>query len=113
MDIEVNKENYEEKVIKSDAPIVVDFWGPQCGPCFALMPIIEQLAEEHKNYFRLIKIDASRNRRLCMDLRLLSLPGFIFYRGGREVGRLTGNKVSTEALRDAIRRFVKGEEVPS
>lgn len=111
MAIEINKENYQEQVVEHTMPTVVDFWGPKCVRCLELMPTMEAIAEENKENIRLVKVDASKNRRLCMGLRLLSLPAFIFYRDGKEVGRLTGNDLSEDDLRDAVKKFAAGEEV--
>ena len=63
MDVDINKDNYQQVVVESGTPTLVDFWGPQCSRCFALMPAVEKLAEEKKGQLRLIKIDASKNRK--------------------------------------------------
>jgi thioredoxin 1 len=110
MDLEVNKDNYEEVVINAGTPTVVDFWGPQCRHCFALMPAMERLAEEHEERMRLIKVDASKNRRLCVNLRLRGLPTFLFYRDGKEKARLAGNQVTEGDLRKAVAELLSGEE---
>jgi len=102
MDLEVNKDNYQELVIDPGIPTVVDFWGPQCKHCFALMPTMEKLAAEHEDRMRLIKVDASKNRRLCVNLRLRALPTYLFYRDGEEKSRLAGDQVTEEDLRKAV-----------
>jgi thioredoxin 1 len=111
MENEVNKDNYQELVVENPVPTVVDFWGPQCARCFQLMPSIEAIAEEKKGQMRLIKIDASKNRRLCMGLRLMSLPAFLFYRDGREVGRLSGDGVTEKELHEAVDRLLASREI--
>jgi thioredoxin 1 len=108
--IEINKENYQQLVVEPGTPTVVDFWGPQCTRCFSLMPAVEKLAEENKESLRLIKIDASKNRRLCLNLRLLSLPGFLFYKDGREVFRLSGNDVTERDLRRTVDSLLAGSK---
>lgn len=113
MEIEINKDNYQQQVVENPSPTLVDFWGPQCGRCFQLMPSVEALAEEKKDQMRLIKIDASKNRRLCMGLRLLSLPAFLFYRDGKEWGRISGNAVTAEDLRQAVEKMLAGGEMSS
>jgi len=109
MDLEVNKDNYQEVVIAPGTPTVVDFWGPQCRHCFALMPAMEKLATEYEDRMRLIKVDASKNRRLCVNLRLRALPTFLFYRGGEEKARLTGDQVTEEDLRKAVAGLLSAE----
>jgi thioredoxin 1 len=102
MSAEVNKDNFQEEVVEPGVPTVVDFWGPRCKACLALNPVVDKLAEEYQGRFRLIKIDASKHRRLCINLRLLSLPTFIFYRDGEEKNRLFGEQVSPQDLKEAV-----------
>lgn len=109
MDIEVNKDNYQELVVDAGIPTVVDFWGPRCERCLQLMPDMERIAEAKGDQLRLIKIDASQNRRLCMNLRLLSLPAFIFYCDGKEVQRLSGDQLTAEDLQNAVDQLVAGK----
>lgn len=111
MGIEINKDNYQQVVVEDPTPTVVDFWGPKCVRCIELMPTMEALAEENKDKMRLIKVDTTGNRRLCMGLRLMSLPAFLFYRGGEEVGRISGNELSEEDLHNAVTKFLAGEEI--
>ena len=106
MDVEVNKENFQQVVVEPGIPTLVDFWGPRCARCFALMPAVEKLAEENKDRLRLIKIDASKNRRLCLNLRLLSLPSFLFYRDGEEKMRLAGNDITEKDLKHAVENLL-------
>ncbi len=98
---EVTKESFEDVVIQSKNPIVIDFWGPQCGPCLALTPKVEQLEKEYKNRIKIAKVEAPKNRRLCLSLKVMSLPTFLFYKDGEEMARLAGN-VNIEGIRGAI-----------
>jgi len=67
MAIEVNSESFEKEVVQSDGPLLVDFWGPQCAPCLALTPQVEDLEKKYKGKPKVTKIDASKNRRLCLN----------------------------------------------
>ena len=111
MEIEINKDNYHDLVKEGPKPTVVDFWGPKCVRCIELMPTMEALAEEHKDEMRLLKVDTTGNRRLCMGLRLMSLPAFLFYRDGEEVGRISGDQITEEDLRHTVEKFLAGEEI--
>lgn len=102
---EIMKETFEEEVIKSEKPVVLDFWGPQCGPCLALMPAIEMLADRYKEQIKIAKVEAPKNRRLCLNMRVLSLPTFLFYKDGNEVERLSGN-ITLKAIEDAIKKML-------
>jgi thioredoxin-like negative regulator of GroEL len=64
MDIEINKDNYQEEIVENPTPTVVDFWGPQCVRCLELMPVIEEIALSKKDAMRLVKIDATKTTKL-------------------------------------------------
>jgi thioredoxin 1 len=97
--IEVNKENFEDEVVKSDIPVVVDLWGPKCGPCLALMPQVEELAAGYENKLKFAKLNVAENRRLCATLRVMGVPTFLFYKGGESVSRLSGDDVTIESIK--------------
>jgi thioredoxin 1 len=101
---EVTKETFEEDVVQADKPVVVDFWGPQCGPCLALMPLIEQLERDNQNAITVVKVEAPKNRRLCLQLQVLSLPTFLFYKDGQEIDRLAGT-VTPLQVKQSIERL--------
>ena len=105
--IEVNGDNFEKEVVQSEEPILVDFWGPQCGPCLALMPHVEKLEEKYEGKLRISKIDASKNRRLCLNLKVMGLPAFLFYKDGEEVNRLTGKNLKIEQIEEGIKRIIE------
>lgn len=108
MEAEVNKDNYQKEVVENPLPTVVDFWGPQCARCLELMPAMEEIGRERKSEMRVVKIDATQNRRLCMGLKLMRLPAFIFYRDGREVGRISGDEITESDLRGAVDKLLSG-----
>ncbi|MDL2317385.1 thioredoxin family protein [Desulfovibrio sp. OttesenSCG-928-A18] len=97
--LEIDKDSFEQEVEKSAQPVVLDFWGPQCGPCLALMPDVEKLAENYAGKVKFAKVNVSGNRRLCIALKVMSVPTFLFYKGGEIVGRLTGDDVTLEAIK--------------
>lgn len=103
---EIGKETFAEEVVKSDKLVVVDFWGPQCVPCLALMPGIEALSEKYGDRLMFAKVEAPKNRRLCLDLRVLALPTFLFYKDGLEVDRIAGNNVTVQVIEDSIQKLL-------
>jgi thioredoxin 1 len=103
---EVGKDTFSTEVIESDRPVVVDFWGPQCGPCLALMPEVAALAEKYGEQVKVTKVEAPKNRRLCLDLKVLALPTFLFYKEGKECGRISGNSVSIQMIEDSIQKML-------
>jgi thioredoxin 1 len=102
---EVNIDTFEKKVMQSEKPVVIDFWGPQCGPCLALMPQIAKLAEKYGESVEIVKVETPKNRRLCLALKVLSLPTILFYHKGKEVARLCNN-VTVESVEKEIKTIV-------
>ena len=102
MAVEVNRDNFEQEVLKSKEPVVVDFWGPQCKPCLALMPAVEELEKDYSGRLKVAKLNAAENRMLCAKLRVMSLPTFVFYKDGVEVNRLVGEHITRDDLVKAI-----------
>ena len=102
----VNKENFEKEVLQSEMPCVVDLWGPQCGPCLALMPDVEKLAESFKGRIKFCKLNVAENRRLVISLRVMAVPTFLFYKGGENIVRLTGDSVSIEKIKEEAEKLV-------
>jgi thioredoxin 1 len=106
MAIEVNTDTFEKEVIQSEVPVLVDFWGPSCTPCLALMPHVEGLGEKHGEKLKISKIDASKNRRLCLNLKVFGLPTFLFYKNGKEVDRLTGGTIGIKDIEASIIKII-------
>ena len=95
----VDKETFEAEVLQSSMPCVVDLWGPQCGPCLALMPEVEKLAEAYEGKLKFCKLNVAENRRLVISLRVMAVPTILFYKGGECVARISGDAVSIEAIK--------------
>ena len=91
---EVDKDTFETEVVGSELPVVVDFWGPQCVPCLALMPNVEEMAARYAGRVKVAKVEAPKNKRLCLGLKVLALPTFLFYKDGKEIERVSGDRVS-------------------
>ena len=100
--LEVDSGTFAQEVLESDKPVVVDFWGPRCGPCLALMPHVENLATARAADVKFVKIDASKNRRLCLELKVMSLPTYLFYKGGQDVARLSGGDIRIQDIEEQL-----------
>ncbi|MGZ3570089.1 MAG: thioredoxin family protein [Thermodesulfobacteriota bacterium] len=107
MAVELNADVFEKEVVQSEIPVLVDFWGPQCVPCLALMPKVEGLAEKYGEKLKITKVDASKNRRLCLNLKVFGLPTFLFYKSGKEVNRLSGNALKIEEIEEAVKKIIE------
>jgi thioredoxin 1 len=106
---ELTAENFEQEVVKSPRPVLVDFWGPQCGPCLALMPQVEALCEKFEGRVKIAKVEAPKSRRLCLNLKVMGLPTFLLFKEGKEVDRLTGN-VTIRLIEDALKKVLGPED---
>ena len=104
--LEVNSATFAAEVVQSDKPVVVDFWGPQCAPCLALMPQVEKLAAAYGDMFKVVKVDASKNRRLCLELKVLGLPTYLFYKNGASIARLTGAELKVQDIEEQMKKMV-------
>jgi len=98
----VNRDNFDPEVLQSKEPVLVDFWGPQCKPCLALMPAVEELEKDYAGRLKVAKLNAAENRMLCAKLRVLSLPTFLVYKDGIEINRLVGDNITQGDLKEAI-----------
>jgi len=107
MAIEVDTDSFEKEVIQSNTPVLVDFWGPRCAPCLALMPQVEELADKYGEKLKITKIDASKNKRLCLNIRVLGLPTYLFYKHGKEVDRLTGGDLTITDIEASVKTIIK------
>jgi thioredoxin len=106
MAIDVDSDTFEKEVLQSEVPVLVDFWGPQCAPCLALMPQVEKLGDTYEGKLKISKIDASKNRRLCLNLKVLGLPTFLFYKDGQEVDRLSGQNLRFEEIEASAKKII-------
>jgi thioredoxin 1 len=89
----------------AEGNVLVDFWGPRCQPCLALMPAVEALEHKYDGRLRVVKVNAPDNREVCRNLGVLGLPTYVFYSDGVETERLTGDPTRDE-IEDAVIRMI-------
>ena len=102
MATELNRDNYQSEVNQPDKLVLVDFWGPRCSPCLALMPRVEALEKQYDGKLKVTKLNAAENRMLCAKLRVMKLPTILLYRDGQEVSRLSGESLTIEQIKGAV-----------
>ncbi len=80
--LEINDNNFEQTVINSEIPVVVDFWAPWCGPCRKIAPVLEQLQNEFKDSVKFVKIDADKNMNTAKEYGISALPSILIFKDG-------------------------------
>ncbi len=99
---EVNDQNFEEEVLKSDVPVLVDFWAPWCGPCQRMLPIMDELAKEMEGKpVKIVKMNVDENSSTPEKYSILNIPTFIVFRDGEVVSTLHGGQEKS-VLADAL-----------
>jgi thioredoxin 1 len=91
--------------------VLLDIWGPDCAPCIAMMPAVEEMAARFEGRVSVLKLEGPEHRGLCRQLRVAGLPTYITMRDGGEVERLTGNGVAITELEAAVERLLDGAPV--
>ena len=102
MILEVSSENFEEKVLKSDKTVLVDFWASWCGPCRMLSPIVDEVAEEAGNNIQVCKVNVDEEGDLATQYNVMSIPTLVVIQNGKEVKRMVGVQ-SKENILEAIK----------
>lgn len=88
--ITINKNNFEEEVLKSEKIVLIDFWASWCGPCRMMSPVIDEIAEETGENIKVGKINIDEEKELAIKYDVMSIPTFIVFKNGNEVGRSVG-----------------------
>lgn len=98
MELDLNSKNFENEVLNSERPVLVDFYADWCGPCKMMGPVVEELAEELKDIAKVGKINVDENQDLAMKYNVMSIPTLIIFKEGKETHRLVGVRDKSELL---------------
>lgn len=102
---EVRDNSFEQEVLKSDVPTVVDFWAVWCGPCKMLAPVIDEVSEELAGKAKFVKVNVDENPATASQFRIASIPTVMIFKGGKAVDTLVGFRPK-DAIKAAIEKHL-------
>lgn len=94
--VEVDVYSFDDVVLQSDKPVLVDFWATWCKPCLMVAPILDELAEEYDGQVTFTKVDLDQNQKIAANYGIMSIPALIIFKGGEPVANVVGARPKAE-----------------
>jgi thioredoxin 1 len=104
--LEITQANFESEVLKSDKPVLIDFWAPWCMPCKIIAPTVEKLAKEFEGKVKVSKSNVDEAPDIATELSVLNIPTLVLFKDGKEVSRMIGVN-SKEAIEAKIKSVIE------
>ena len=95
--ISVNRNNFNQEVLNSDKPVLMDFWALWCGPCRMVVPLVEEIAKERSD-IKVVKINVDEEQELAMQFGVMSIPTLVVMKNGKIVNQVTGARPKAQIL---------------
>ena len=107
---EVNDADFEKQVLQSDTPVLVDFWAAWCGPCRALAPVVDQVADEYQGKLKVMKMDVDKNNATPGRYGIRGIPALLIFKGGKVAEQIVGF-VPKEQIDQTLARVITATAV--
>jgi thioredoxin 1 len=104
--LHLSDKKFDEEVLQSDLPVLVDFWAPWCGPCLSIAPVVEELAKEYSGKLKVGKMNVDENPQTPSTFGIRGIPTLILFKGGKAVNQIVG-AVSKNKLKALIEESLK------
>ena len=95
--INVTDETFQNEVLESDLPVLVDYWAPWCGPCLMAGPVVEKIANEYDGRLKVCKVNVDESRQVAVAQQIMSIPTLLIFKGGEKRDQITGVTPNFEA----------------
>ena len=97
--IAVTDETFDSEVLRSGTPVLVDFWAPWCGPCRAVAPVVDAIAEEFAGRLKVVKVNTDESGEVAMKYGIMSIPTLMLFKGGEAVERVVGARQKPDLVK--------------
>ena len=104
--LEVDKNTFEEEVLKADGDVFVDYFGDGCVPCQALMPFVHSLADKYGDKLKFTQLNTTKARRLAISQKILGLPVMAIYKNGEKVEELVKDQATEENIEAMVKKYI-------
>ena len=103
--LELNKENFEQEILKAEGYVLVDYWSPSCEPCKALMPHIHDLENIYGEKIKFTSLDITKARRLAIGQKVLGLPVIAIYKDGEKIDSVVADQATEKSVEEMIKKY--------
>lgn len=98
--IVVDDSNFDQAVLKSETPVLVDFWAPWCRPCLMLAPILDELAQDYSGKLTIARMDVDQSPKTAASYRIMSIPTMLLFKEGKPISNIAGFKPKEQLKQD-------------